>query len=149
MKHIKPYPILESSEPEIRRDYYPDGKIEEEWWYLGGKMHREDGPAKIRYYPDGIVEYERWYLNNEMHRVDGPAWIEYREDGSVEYENWFLNDVKITKAEWVEQALVLGAEELVEISQEDPDPEVRRAAKRNPNYPDDLEGWAINLDDWT
>ena len=26
---------------------------------------------------------------------------------------------------------------------------VRDIAKRNPNYPQDLEGWAINLDDWT
>jgi len=26
---------------------------------------------------------------------------------------------------------------------------VRDIAKRNPNYPQDLEGWAINMDDWT
>ena len=31
------------------------------FWYLNGKMHREDGPALE--YPDGG---KRWYLNNRL-----------------------------------------------------------------------------------
>jgi hypothetical protein len=35
------------------------------YWYLNGKLHREDGPA---------VEYENgnnhWYLNGKLHRED-------------------------------------------------------------------------------
>jgi len=51
------------------------------YWYLHGKLHREDGPA---------IEYANgtkfWYLNDEPHREDGPA-IEYA-DGT---KYWYLN----------------------------------------------------------
>ena len=80
------------------------------WWYLNGKLHREDGPA-IEYAYGG----EMWCLNGELHREDGPA-IElangskewylnsklHREDGpAIEYANgdrfWYLNDDKLTE----------------------------------------------------
>ena len=83
------------------------------YWYLNGKLHREDGPA-IEYANGG----ERWYMNGQLHREDGPA-IEYanggerwymngqlhREDGpAIEYTNgskrWFLNDIEYTEAEF-------------------------------------------------
>ena len=40
------------------------------------------------------------------------------------------------------------AEELVKYSQHNRET-VRDIAKRNPNFPQDLEGWAMNIDDWT
>ena len=50
-------------------------------WFLGGKLHREDGPA-IEYADGGRY----WYLNGQLHREDGPA---------CEYANgdrfWYLN----------------------------------------------------------
>ena len=74
-------------------------------WYLNGKYHREDGPA--REYANGD---KVWYLNGKCHREDGPA-VEYangdkmwflngkrhREDGpAIEWANggklWWLND---------------------------------------------------------
>ena len=61
----------------------------DKYWYLDGKLHREDGPA---------VEYvngdKPWYLNGERHREDGPA-IEY-DDGS---NLWYLNGKKLTEEE--------------------------------------------------
>ena len=36
---------------------YPGGNF----WYLNGKLHREDGPA-VEWAIDG---YKRWYLNDE------------------------------------------------------------------------------------
>jgi len=84
---------------EITKD--EDGII----WYLNGKRHREDGPA--REWADGGKE---WYLNGKRHREDGPArewadgskewWLNgklHREDGpAIERDNgtkaWFLND---------------------------------------------------------
>ena len=82
------------------------------WWYLKGKLHREDGPA-IEYAYGG----EMWCLNGELHREDGPA-IElanggkwwylkgkfHREDGpAVEYadgdKSWYLNGEELTEAQ--------------------------------------------------
>ena len=148
MKHIKEFRLVESEEPIIQTKHYKDGSSVKQW-FLNGKMHKEDGPAEIGYYPDGTVSYTSWFIDDEAHREDGPAWIEYNKDGSVRYEMWSLDGNSITKETWVEKTLGLRPEELVKISQEDPDPEVRRAAKRNPNFPEDLEGWSINLDDWT
>ena len=54
-------------------------------WFLNGKLHREDGPA-VEY----ISRSKSWYLNGELHREDGPA-IEYA-DGS---KRWFYKDKEI------------------------------------------------------
>ena len=50
-------------------------------WRLGGKLHREDGPAKIL--ADGS---QSWYRNGKLHRDDGPAVVWF--DGTQE---WRLN----------------------------------------------------------
>ena len=59
-------------------EVYADGN---KYWYLDGKLHREDGPA---------IEYcngsKEWWLNNKLHREDGPA-IEWK-DGS---KQWYLD----------------------------------------------------------
>ncbi len=52
------------------------------YWYLKGKLHREDGPACE--WADGT---KSWWLNGELHREDGPA-IEWA-DGS---KSWYLLD---------------------------------------------------------
>ena len=61
------------------------------YWYLNGKRHREDGPAIE--YTNG---YKSWYLNDKRHRKDGPA---------VEWDNgdksWYLNGIKMTEQEFL------------------------------------------------
>ncbi len=81
--------------------WYLNGKIHREdgpaveyssgtkFWYLNGKKHREDGPA-VEYIDGG----ESWYLNGERHREDGPA-VELA-DG---YKEWYLNGEEVTKEE--------------------------------------------------
>jgi antitoxin component YwqK of YwqJK toxin-antitoxin module len=84
------------------------------YWYLNGKLHREDGPA---------VEYSNgtkyWYLNDKQHREDGPA-VEYsngtkcwylngklhREDGpAAEYadgtKHWYIDNEELTEQEFL------------------------------------------------
>jgi hypothetical protein len=65
---------------------HPNG---DKYWYLNGKRHREDGPAVE--WPNGSKE---WYLNDKRHREDGPA---------VEYSNgdkyWYLEGNKLTEQE--------------------------------------------------
>ena len=82
-------------------------------WFLGDKLHREDGPA---------VEYANgnklWYINDKRHREDGPAveWSDgdkwwyingkrHREDGpAVEnangYKAWYINGEHLTQEEF-------------------------------------------------
>jgi hypothetical protein len=57
------------------------------YWYLNGKLHREDGPAVER--PNGT---KRWYLNDQRHREDGPA-VEFY-DGT---KFWYLNGELLTE----------------------------------------------------
>jgi hypothetical protein len=52
------------------------------YWYLGGRFHREDGPA-IEY----VNGAKMWFIHGKCHREDGPA-IEYT-DGT---KRWWLDD---------------------------------------------------------
>ena len=61
----------------------------DKYWYLNGKLHREDGPAVE--YADGS---KYWFLNGKYHREDGPA-LEYT-DG---YKLWYLNGKHLTQEE--------------------------------------------------
>ena len=40
----------------------------DKFWYLNGKLHREDGPAIEHANGDKF-----WCLNDKLHREDGPA----------------------------------------------------------------------------
>ena len=67
----------------------PEMKIEQDgtkYWYLNGKLHREDGPAIE--YANGI---KVWCLNGKFHREDGPAFENVY--GTVK---WFLNDKEVS-----------------------------------------------------
>ena len=68
------------SQPEM--EIGPDGS---KYWYLNGKLHREDGPAIE--YADGE---KWWFLNGKRHREDGPA-VE-RPNGQ---KSWFLNNEEV------------------------------------------------------
>jgi hypothetical protein len=52
------------------------------WWYMNGKLHREDGPSSI--WADGLVTYTN--KQGYLHRVGGPAVI--MPDGTKE---WWIN----------------------------------------------------------
>jgi hypothetical protein len=65
---------------------YDNGCIE---WHMGGKLHREDGPAAI--YPELLFSVkEEWYLNDKLHRENGPAVLYYNRSDMI--EDWYLND---------------------------------------------------------
>jgi len=66
---------------------YDDG---DQYWYLDGKWHRENGPA-IKC----ANGYKAWFMNGKRHREDGPA-IEY--PGGT--KTWYLNGEKLTQGEF-------------------------------------------------
>jgi len=59
------------------RVYY-NGDVQ---WWVNGKRHREDGPAEER-----IKGTKKWYRNNKLHNPNGPAIIE-----STGYKAWYIN----------------------------------------------------------
>ena len=75
------------------------------YWYLNGKLHREDGPA---------IEYSSgrkfWYINGKLHRTDGPA---------VEYCNgdgfWYLNGKRLSKKDYIQRTRKNKLKELLSI----------------------------------
>ena len=89
----------------------------EKAWFLNGKRHREDGPAR-----ESASGYKAWFLNGKYHREDGPAiewanghkqWFlngkRHREDGpAIEYASgykaWCLNGKEATALEVFKQA---------------------------------------------
>ena len=52
------------------------------YYFIGDKLHRENGPA-IEFANGDKV----WYKNGKRHREDGPA-IEY----NAYHKRWYLND---------------------------------------------------------
>jgi len=79
----------EDGPAEIR--YYRNGNVGHEYWYKNGERHREDGPAEIWYYENGNAKYECWYRNGTLYREDGPTEITYYENGNVNCEDWCKN----------------------------------------------------------
>lgn len=85
----------------ISTSYYYNGKLHREFgpafykdgsnfWFKGGILHRDNGPA---------VEYkegkEIWFRDGKIHREDGPATIFYSD------EEWFVDGVKYKKNEYL------------------------------------------------
>ena len=63
--------------------------------YKNGRVHREDGPAKI--WPDGTME---WWFNGEIHNEDGPSAIhEYIQTTPLKY-TWHIHGVGYTFDDW-------------------------------------------------
>jgi hypothetical protein len=65
---------------------YPNGH---KYWFLNGKLHREDGPAY-----EGANGNKSWWLNGKYHREDGPA-VEFANGDKV----WYLNGKEVTEEE--------------------------------------------------
>ena len=69
---------------------YADGS---RYWYLNGKLHRENGPAiEVEY--DGRLHRE-WWLNDKRHREDGPS-IEW----AIGARAYHLNGVMLSEEQF-------------------------------------------------
>jgi len=76
--------------------YYENGNIKREYYFINGKLHRNDGPAEIWYYENGNIKEEHYYKNNKRHRENSPAIIYYDKDSNIEREYYYINDKEIT-----------------------------------------------------
>lgn len=59
---------------------------------LSSKLHRIDGPARIKRHPTtGVVIDEEWHRDGNLHRENGPAIIRRTPEGKVKYTSWYQN----------------------------------------------------------
>ena len=65
-------------------------------WYKHGKLHRENGPARVN--SNG---YKEWYYEGKLHRLDGPA-IEWPQKNLYQ---WYINGKHRTFSilDWIEE----------------------------------------------
>jgi len=80
----------------VMKEYHVKVYEDRTEWFLNGKRHREDGPA--REWADGD---KSWYLNGQLHREDGPAY-----EGASGTKSWFINGQRHREGgpaiEWVD-----------------------------------------------
>ena len=91
MKTEKYIDIVSGEELEKRMEFYGNGKLRYELYYLSNKFHRGDGPAKMWYNESGQIRAKEYWVNNQLHKEDGPAMIDYYEDGKVYISCYYLN----------------------------------------------------------
>jgi hypothetical protein len=52
-------------------------KQKEVWFNKDNNLHREDGPAYIEYYVNGKIYIEAYYINGIFHNQNGTGFIKY------------------------------------------------------------------------
>lgn len=67
------------------------------YWYRHGKLHRDDGPAKIIYSVSGHVCGDVWYRDGLKHRDYGPA------ESLNSDIKWYIRGIDLTEPinEWL------------------------------------------------
>lgn len=66
-----------------------------EWRNDAGKIHNDDGPARIEYHSSGFLLLEKFYKNGKLHREDGPASIWYKKNGVIDFYSFWFNGAHI------------------------------------------------------
>jgi antitoxin component YwqK of YwqJK toxin-antitoxin module len=85
--------------PACRR-WYDNGQLVYEVYYLNGKLHNPNGPACRRWYENGQLDREEYCLNNKRHNPNGPAYRRWYENGQLACEEYCLNDEELTKEQF-------------------------------------------------
>jgi antitoxin component YwqK of YwqJK toxin-antitoxin module len=52
------------------------------------------------YYENGQLRYEEYYLNDKRHNPNGPAYRRWYENGQLWYEGYYLNGKELTKEQF-------------------------------------------------
>lgn len=69
--------------------WYEIGKVSEKIWYVEGKRHRTDGPARLAWTKDGVQTVSDWYYEGKYHNLNGPARQHWTSSGNLELsERW-------------------------------------------------------------
>lgn len=87
--------------------YYPNGQLYSRSYYLGGRLHRKDGPAFELFYNNGALHFYEWRLNGKLHHLDGPAQGTFNENGSCASIAYCIDDKSFSKTEFQRHIVLL------------------------------------------
>lgn len=73
--------------------YYTDGVVAREMWFHDGVLHREDEPADARYFPSGDRHVQIWVVGDKLHRDGGPAVVERDPTTQIVHTAWYSEGV--------------------------------------------------------
>lgn len=74
--------------------FYPNGNVEEREWYICGKLHREDQPAREQYNMSGGIKLHEFYKHGKFHSYnDNAAIVIMNDETRTCLFKWFSNGV--------------------------------------------------------
>ena len=85
------------------KEFYSDGTLRIQEYYVNDELHRLDGPAFESFYPNGILKLQAYYVNELLHRIDGPAISEFYPDGTLNTEQYFIDHVNLSKKDFLKR----------------------------------------------
>lgn len=71
--------------------FHENGNVKYKEYYINGKFHRENGPAREKFYENGNIAHRAYYIHGNVHRTDGPAYEGFYENGSIKYIYFYIN----------------------------------------------------------
>jgi len=75
----------------MRTTYYENGQKATEEYIVGGKYHRENGPAYAEWNINGQKSCEGYYIHGLRHRENGPAYTRWDINMRVSSELYYIN----------------------------------------------------------
>ena len=74
--------------PDIQ--YYKNGQIYAERYFLNDKFHKTNGPALVSYYENGQIKLAEYWIEGKRHNPNGPAYIQFCERDQINLE-YYIN----------------------------------------------------------
>jgi len=81
-------------------EYYDNGNICREEYWLNGKLHRENGIAYKSWFDNGNICREEYFSNGKLHRENGIAFKGWFENGNICSEEYYINGKFLTKEQF-------------------------------------------------
>lgn len=97
---MTPEQFVDLLDTTVERDYYDNGQLLFERYWIDGKLHRLDGPAIRCWGGNGELGSEHYYINGKLHRLNGPACRCWYSNGQLWYEEYWIDDKELNKEEF-------------------------------------------------
>lgn len=71
--------------------YYEDGKVKEVKYFVGNKIHKENGAAVVGFYRNGKICYMKYFKNGKLSNAEKPSTLEFDKNGILRFQAYCLN----------------------------------------------------------
>ena len=91
---------MKTQELICKQEWYNNGQLSREEYWLNGNWHNPAGPAYREWYDNGQLLIEQYRLNDKLHNPAGPAYRSWRKNGQLKSEKYWLYGEHLTKEQW-------------------------------------------------